>query len=622
MGQALIAFEKGLEDTGSEFEAFALKTSKTSTPLEEFLKITEKLENPTKSISGIVDVIYELDEAFEELKDSYDLSDSITSVDQLQDKVKTLNNIMKNLGHTDAIVAESLRGTIDADIKTTNHSLAVRTDILERQQELGKAISEDRKRELSNEIELLKVKKDKLEREKALQTALREKSILDNKELLQLQEKVHKESDVLGLKIQQLEAKSAELKAAGKDTRDLDAQIAKMKQQLDITVKSAEARKTQSMNLEHTSRVLSDMAKHLGSETDRVAVERTQLEIRKAKAELITNELDKRKELLDIAREEAALEGREAAAPFKDASNVLGSLQQLEGLSTLQSEGLNVAQSFTDVFAAAKESGQGFTEFLQGNTEAFADFSIALANSASSIYQQLSKEKVAAIDREIAAEQKRDGKSKESLAKIKKLQAKKIKEEANAQKAQLGMSTATGIMNIWAGPMGKYPPAAIAMTGMVAALGMKQLSNIDKAANGQLAALDSGGGGGMKITGGSRDNSIDVSKTASAGEYAFLSGGPGSFKGPGRSGGGTIGAGTSFVAGERGPEIVTPQVPVSVSDASDSGKGASLVFSPVFNAQAIDAAGMENLFQNYSRELYEGLERELNANNMTLEDLS
>ncbi|MCU9930957.1 hypothetical protein OFL77_26865, partial [Escherichia coli] len=83
--------------------------------------------------------------------------------------------------------------------------------------------------------------------------------------------------------------------------------------------------------------------------------------------------------------------------------------------------------------------------------------SLSLANS---IFQEISAGKIASIDAEIAAEQKRDGKSAESLAKIKRLNAQKIKEESKAKKASIGMSTATATMQA----MAQIPyPANIAM---------------------------------------------------------------------------------------------------------------------------------------------------------------
>jgi hypothetical protein len=174
-----------------------------------------------------------------------------------------------------------------------------------------------------------------------------------------------------------------------------------------------------------------------------------------------------------------------------------------------------------------------------------------------------------------------------------------------------------------------YDPVLVGpmMAGPLIAMGALQMANISKAASGQIAALGDAGVGNMKITGGTRDNNVDVSKNANAGEYAFVTGQAGqgtanNFTPPGRAGGGEVSAGTSFIAGERGPELITPSLPVNVTSAGNtSGSGAGLTFAPVFNAQAVDSNGMEELFQNYSKELYDGLQRELEANNQTLESL-
>jgi len=241
------------------------------------------------------------------------------------------------------------------------------------------------------------------------------------------------------------------------------------------------------------------------------------------------------------------------------------------------------------------------------------------------IFEELSAGKVAGYDAEIAAEKAKDGASEASLAKIKKLEAKKIKEETKTKKASVIMSTAMAIMQGYAqlGPIaGSFAAAAMGIMGAL------QLSNIDKAASGQMAALEGGGApSSMSITGGTRDNSSDVSKAANAGELAFMSGAAGNgtannFTPSGRAGGGFSPAGTAIMVGEVGPELITPSVPVEVTSAGNVGSaGSGITFAPVFNAQAVDANGMEALFQNYSRELYDGLQRELAANNRTLESL-
>jgi hypothetical protein len=161
----------------------------------------------------------------------------------------------------------------------------------------------------------------------------------------------------------------------------------------------------------------------------------------------------------------------------------------------------------------------------------------------------------------------------------------------------------------------------------MAASGAIQLAAVDKAANGQIAGLGNVGGSKMKIEGGNRKNDIDVSRNSNAGELSFVNGLAGqgnssNFNTPGRAGGGTSSAGASIIVGERGAEEITPLVPVSVAPAGSGSSGASMVFSPVFNVEAMDSAGFEAVTSKFSVELFNSLETELRARNLTLDNLA
>jgi len=96
------------------------------------------------------------------------------------------------------------------------------------------------------------------------------------------------------------------------------------------------------------------------------------------------------------------------------------------------------------------------------------------------------------------------------------------------------------------------------------------------------------------------------------------------FQTPGRAGRGSSAAGASIIVGERGPEEITPQMPVNVSGIGESsgGGGGGFVFSPMFQIDTVDSNGFEDLTKRFSKELYEGLETELRARNLTLESLA
>jgi hypothetical protein len=304
--------------------------------------------------------------------------------------------------------------------------------------------------------------------------------------------------------------------------------------------------------------------------------------------------------------------------------SLLENIQGLQGLSGLQTNFLEGFSVFNELNDLATNSSKSLTEILSTDLQAFSDFTIGMANVAGSIYKTLSDDKIKGFDREIAAEKRKDGKSKESLAKIKKLEAKKIKEKAKADKAQVGMSTAVGIVNAYR----DLPfPVAIGASVALAALGAMQIGNIDKAANGSISALSSSSGSNMKISSGNRDNSIDVSKAASAGEYSFLSGGMGqgsssNFSVPGRSGGGHSEAGASVRVGERGPEIITPQVPINVASAGESKTSTAPVsINNTYNVQAWDSQDVAGFLQGNSKELRDALEVEMNANSQSLNNV-
>lgn len=449
-------------------------------------------------------------------------------------------------------------------------------------------------------------------------------------ELEALRRRLHIESDITEQRIKQLKALSL---AAGEEGRNddadaLDLEIKKLEAK-NVIIKTGEQLKREGYEREDRAAAAALLLSNAGSSVDRVAQEQVLLNIQKEKTALILNQIDREaQERIDKA-DQNQLNNAKDAAPLRDGASTLGSMQDLDGLDGATKSALGVGELFSSTFADAAEAGKkgfsGFSEYLQGNMEAFNDFSIGLANAAGSIYSAISDAKIAGIDREINAEKKRDGKSVESLAKIKKLEAKKIKEKAKADKASIAISTATGVMQTFA----QYGfPTGVPMAAGLAAMGLYQISQVDKAANGSIGNLSGGGGSNLKIESGSRDNKVDVSRAASAGEYAFVKGqagqgNAGSFSTPGRVGGGSVATGASIILGERGPEEVTPTMPVNVTPSGGSGKsGSSLTFSPTFNIEAMDSSSFEAVTQRYSKELFDSLEGELRARNLTLENLA
>jgi hypothetical protein len=212
-----------------------------------------------------------------------------------------------------------------------------------------------------------------------------------------------------------------------------------------------------------------------------------------------------------------------------------------------------------------------------------------------------SREKIKSVDSEIAAEKKKDGKSKESLAKIKALELKKEKLERKAfernkklQMAQIIVNTAAAVMKTL-GDTGFFgSPLAMA----IAAMGAAQLA--------MVAGTSYQGGGSVDTNAapstieiGKRDNRVDVSKGATAGETAYLRGQqgtgtnannfiPGGAAGMKRS----YAAGGEILVGERGPEIIQPTGSGFNVVPNDKIGGETNVN---FSINAVDAAGVEEL---------------------------
>lgn len=624
--QAALAWNKALSTTNQELSKLLTGVKAVETPLDKLVIQFGKFSS--------ANVPTGLGSATKPLKDLHIMFLAYQSSGVIPDTMNSFDEFNKALA-TAAAGAKDYKDNFQTELKVKGLEMTgmrmkkltiIQAELAGKQQEYARAVgvsnisyTDDQRIKLANDIKILKAREASVNLADKQAASMEDLKVEQTLQLIILRQALNFESEITTEKIKQLAVQSQILLDEGKDNRALERKIQLLKGARD-NQEVGESVSLVKNTLEDTSAGLNKTRELAGSEVARLAIDREILAIRESEAMLMTDKVAKNAEDLAISRAKAELSREEAAAPFADASSLFSNLQGLEGLSSLQNTGLDMASNFSDVFAQAEESGKGFTDFLMGNAEAFQEFGISMANSANSIFQELSKAKVASIDMEIAAEKKRDGKSVESLAKIKKLESKKIKEEAKAKKASVLMSTSMAIMQGYAqlGPIAGTA-AAVAM-GLMGAL---QIANIDKAASGQMASLDGGGLSGMKITGGTRDNSVDVSKQANAGELSFVTGGggigsSGNFQTPGRAGFGTVNSGSSTVVGETGPEVITPLVPVSVSSGSSTGPSSSINFAPVFNVQAVDSGGMEELFQRYSKELYDGLEREMSANNQTL----
>ena len=281
---------------------------------------------------------------------------------------------------------------------------------------------------------------------------------------------------------------------------------------------------------------------------------------------------------------------RNATQPMREALEALGPEGEL--VSAAQMGVLSIADSFTILGDKTMDASDKLGAVS------------SIIGSIGSIMQANSKAQIAEIDNQIKAEKNRDGKSKESLAKIKAMEKKKEQMARKAfemnkkmQIAQAVASTASAVV----GALGMKPagPWNIPIAAMMGALGLAQVAIIRK------SKFQGGQSDVPKPTStievGKRNNRVDVSKGSSAGETAFLRGN----KGVGSNAnnfipGGAAGmrayaaGGEGVLVGERGPEVVQPTAPIDIIPNNKLSGGAQNVN---FTINAVDAEGVQEVLQ-------------------------
>ena len=254
-----------------------------------------------------------------------------------------------------------------------------------------------------------------------------------------------------------------------------------------------------------------------------------------------------------------------------------------------------------DVFSRTGENAANSMERGAAVAEAVGQSLSAI----SGIMAANSKAQMAEIDGQIAAEKRRDGKSKESLAKIAQMEKKKVtmakkafEQNKKMQIATTIANTAASVMQIMANPLDPTKAWAAMMIPMTIALGAAQVALIAK-------TKFSGGGSEVgtapktTMSVGKRSNNVDVSRGSSGGELSYLRGerGVGSnannFNSVGAMGRkGYASGGEGILVGERRPEIVRPSQKVDIIPNDKLGGGSQNIN---FSINAVDASGVENL---------------------------
>ncbi|AET24754.1 tail length tape measure protein [Escherichia phage vB_EcoS_AKFV33] len=300
---------------------------------------------------------------------------------------------------------------------------------------------------------------------------------------------------------------------------------------------------------------------------------------------------------------------------FADMGNRMASYDQaISKLSELNSEATAVAQSMGNLTNA-------MIQFSMGSLDTTSTIAAGMQTVASMI-QYSTSQQVSAIDQAIAAEQKRDGKSEASKAKLKKLEAEKLKIQQDAAKKQIIIQTAVAVMQ--AATAVPYPfsiPLMVA-AGLAGALALAQASS----ASSMSSIADSGADTTSYLTLGERQKNIDVSMSANAGELSYIRGDQGigsanSFV-P-RAEGGNMYPGVSYQMGEHGTEVVTPMVPMKATPndelktSSNSTSGRPIIL----NISAMDAASFREFASSNSGALRDAVELALNENGASLKTL-
>lgn len=260
----------------------------------------------------------------------------------------------------------------------------------------------------------------------------------------------------------------------------------------------------------------------------------------------------------------------------------------------------------TDGYANLKAT----LETAEGATEKFAAVSAFASETIGTIGNIMaanSKSQVAEIDNQIKAEQNRDGKSAESVAKIKQLEKKKeaIQKKAFEQnkKIQLAQAVINGLSAIQSGfATQPFFPLGLAMGALAIGMTAMQISAIKKQQYQGGASEVSRPNTNLQI--GKRGSAVDVAKNTTAGELNYLRAGRTTGQNIGGAGnlpGGAMGrkgyamGGEGIVVGERGPEVITPTAPVDITPNFALGGGTSNVN---FTINAVDAAGVEDVLMN------------------------
>lgn len=269
----------------------------------------------------------------------------------------------------------------------------------------------------------------------------------------------------------------------------------------------------------------------------------------------------------------------------------------LSALAEVGSNMIDLGQNFGATFAAAETGAE--------KTAAVLTAVGGVLSGIQSIVSANAEQQVNDIDKLIDAEKRRDGKSKESVERIKQMEKQKEKVQRKAFDTNKKLMIAQAIASTAAGIAATIPllvppttGLAVALMAMMGTIGAAQVALISKLQF-QGGSSDTPAAPNTALNIGSRSSNVDVAQQATGGELNYIRGGSTNGSNLGGAGAamgrrGYANGGEGIVVGERGPEIITPADPVDITPNFALGGETNVNFT----INAVDAAGVEDLLVN------------------------
>lgn len=235
-------------------------------------------------------------------------------------------------------------------------------------------------------------------------------------------------------------------------------------------------------------------------------------------------------------------------------------------------------------------------------------------STVASMLNMVAQQTISGFDQQIAAEKNRDGKSAESLKKIQKLEAEKAQQQKKAATQQIVMQTAMGITQALAS---LPPPVSYAMAATTQLMGMAALKSQQSGTS--VPSVSEASVPSLSL--GERDNRVDVSRDATAGELTYIQGGNGvgnssNFK-P-RQVGNRAPANHSVMLGENGPEVVSFDTPGTVTAQNKVNSGQTSSAGNVYQIYAMDSESFQEFLNRNGNAVANSVEGKLNSEGKSL----